>query len=144
MKHQLRWAGHCVQIEDISRIPKQVFYCQLSHGKRSQDGQRKCFKNILKAHLKRGDIDPASWDNKRFVLLNTDALLKLFEKGIRVRVGVEVLKQDSNEFTCFRADGVNVRGPGEIRSDKDTKVLVGQNTLDIQGAWKCRGKKEKK
>ena len=31
---------------------------------------------------------------------------------------------------CFGTDGVNVSGPGEIRGDKDTKVLVGEDMLD--------------
>ena len=59
MRHQLRWAGHCVRMED-TRLPKQVFYSQLCHSKRSQGGQRKRFKDILKVYLKRGDTDPAN------------------------------------------------------------------------------------
>ena len=44
----------------------------------------------------------------------------------------------------YRTDGVTVRGPGEIRGYKDTKVLVGENTLDIRLLEMYRGKKEKK
>ena len=57
MKHQLCWAGHCVWMED-SCIPRQMLYWQLSHDKRSQ---RKRFKDFLKVHFKREDIDPANW-----------------------------------------------------------------------------------
>ena len=62
MKHQVHWAGHCVRMKD-SCIPKQVFYCQLSHGKRCQGGQRKHFKNIWSWKCTSWeDTDPASWE----------------------------------------------------------------------------------
>ena len=35
-----------------------------------------------------------------------------------------------------------MKSPGEIRSDKDIKVLVGENALD--GDQRCKGKEERK
>nr|XP_032654772.1 sterile alpha motif domain-containing protein 13 isoform X2 [Chelonoidis abingdonii]XP_032654773.1 sterile alpha motif domain-containing protein 13 isoform X2 [Chelonoidis abingdonii] len=61
MKYQLCWAGHCVQMADI-RLLKQVFFSQLSHGKRTCRGQRRRYKNTLKVCLKKGSIDSTNWE----------------------------------------------------------------------------------
>ena len=60
-KAQLRWAGHVVRMPD-ERLPKKVFYGELLHGKRSVGGQKKRYKDTLKASLKNCDIDPDSWE----------------------------------------------------------------------------------
>ena len=51
MRTQLRWAGHVHRMED-NRLPKRLFYGELKKGKRSHGGQRKRFKDTLKASLK--------------------------------------------------------------------------------------------
>ncbi len=61
MKHQLRWSGHLIRMED-SRIPKQIFYGELQSGKRSRGAPKKRFKDTLKASLKCFDIDLTNWD----------------------------------------------------------------------------------
>ena len=61
MKAQLRWAGHVVRMPD-HRLPKQLLYGELQHGKRTQGGQRKRFKDTLKSALKAFNIDPNSWE----------------------------------------------------------------------------------
>ena len=48
---QLRWTGHVIRMPD-ARLPKKVFYGELQEGKRSQGGQKKCYKDTLKASLK--------------------------------------------------------------------------------------------
>ena len=62
MRSQLRWAGHVQRMED-SRLPKRLFYGELKEGRRSHGGQRKRYKDTLKASLKRCNIPPASWED---------------------------------------------------------------------------------
>ena len=47
---QLRWTGHVIRMPD-ARLPKKVFYGELQEGKRSQGGQKKRYKDTLKASL---------------------------------------------------------------------------------------------
>ena len=51
---QLRWTDHVLRMPD-ERLPKKVFYGELQEGKRSQGGQKKRYKDTLKASLK--DLD---------------------------------------------------------------------------------------
>ena len=48
MQYQLGWAGHVVRMSD-TRLQKRIFYCELQYGQQSHDGQRKRFKDTLKA-----------------------------------------------------------------------------------------------
>ena len=45
-----------------SRLPKQVLYFQLVEGKRAPGGQKKRFKDNIKANLKKCHIDLKSWE----------------------------------------------------------------------------------
>ena len=58
---QLRWTGHVIRMPD-ERLPKKVFYGELQGGKRSQGGQKKRYKDTLKASLKDFDILIGSWE----------------------------------------------------------------------------------
>ena len=58
---QLRWAGHVTRMSD-ERIPKRVLYGELLAGTRSHGGQKKRFKDTLKASLKDFGIDHNSWE----------------------------------------------------------------------------------
>ena len=60
---QLRWAGHLVRMED-SRLPKQLFYGELSEGKRGTGRPKLRYKDSLKANLKKSKIDVASWEKQ--------------------------------------------------------------------------------
>ncbi len=51
--------GHVARIPD-HLIPKQFFYGELSQGKRSHGGQKKRYKDMLKASLNTLDIDSTS------------------------------------------------------------------------------------
>ncbi|KAK4291161.1 hypothetical protein Pmani_035991 [Petrolisthes manimaculis] len=46
------------------RIPKQLFYGELSQGKRTAGGQKKRYKDCLKTSLKDFDINPQSWESR--------------------------------------------------------------------------------
>ena len=56
---QLRWTGHVIRMPD-ARLPKKVFYGELQEGKRSQGGQKKRYKDTLKASLKDFEIPMGS------------------------------------------------------------------------------------
>ena len=58
---QLRWTGHVIRMPD-ARLPKKVFYGELQEGKRSQGGQKKRYKDTLKASLKDFEIPMGSWE----------------------------------------------------------------------------------
>ena len=57
---QLRWTGHVTRMLD-ERLPKKVLYGELQEGKRSQGGQKKRYKDTLKASLKDFNIPIESW-----------------------------------------------------------------------------------
>ena len=48
---QLRWTGHVTRMPE-ERLPKKILYGELEMGKRSHGGQKKRYKDILKASLK--------------------------------------------------------------------------------------------
>ena len=58
---QLRWTGHVTRMPD-ERLPKKVLYGELQEGKRSQGGQKKRYKDTLKASLKDFNIPIESWE----------------------------------------------------------------------------------
>ena len=58
---QQRWTGHVIRTPN-EQLPKKVFYGELQKGKRSQGGQKKRYKNTLKASLKDFDIPIWSWE----------------------------------------------------------------------------------
>ena len=60
VKSQLRWAGHVVRMPD-DRLPKAVFYVELTSGKRKRGGQKLRYKDVLKRHLKATDMDVDTW-----------------------------------------------------------------------------------
>ena len=58
---QLRWTGNVTRMPD-ERLPKKILYGELQEGKRSQGGQKKCYKDTLKALLKDFNIPAESWE----------------------------------------------------------------------------------
>ena len=70
---QLRWTGHVTRMHD-ERLPKKVLYGELQEGKRSQGGQKKHYKDTLKASLKDFNIRTESWELNR--------LLRIEQSGI--------------------------------------------------------------
>jgi len=55
---QLRWTGHVTRM-DHHRLPRVIFYGQLQQGEHSRGGQRKRYKDALKANLNTMGIKPA-------------------------------------------------------------------------------------
>ena len=58
---QLRWTGHVTRMPE-ERLPKKILYGELEMGKRSHDGQKKRYKDTLKASLKDFNIPTESWE----------------------------------------------------------------------------------
>ena len=58
---QLRWTGHVTRMPD-ERLPKKILYGELHVGKRSHGGQKKRYKDTLKASLKDFNIPTESWE----------------------------------------------------------------------------------
>ena len=52
----MRWAGNVLRMGD-GRLPKQLFYGELSRGKRPQHKPSKRFKDVLKSNLKELETD---------------------------------------------------------------------------------------
>jgi len=55
---QFRWTGHVIRMSN-DRLPKIIFCSELKDGARARGGQRKRYKDTLKANLKRCSIVPA-------------------------------------------------------------------------------------
>ena len=76
---QLRWAGHLIRMED-SRLPKQLFYCELSEGKRGIGRPKLRYKDKLKENLKNADVDTENWEE---LALNRASWRTTINKNIR-------------------------------------------------------------
>ena len=57
LKAQLRWTGHVIRMED-SRLPKQLFYGELSLGRRKRGRPRKRYKDSVKDNITHAGIPP--------------------------------------------------------------------------------------
>ena len=58
---QLRWTGHIIRMND-SRLPKAVFYGELTEGKCLRGGQRLRYKDVVKRNLKATHITVDHWE----------------------------------------------------------------------------------
>ena len=112
---QLTWTGHVTRIPD-ERLTKKVLYGELQEGKRSQGGQKKRYKDTLKASLKDFNIPIESWEQaaqdrtKWRCFINKgasqfeekricEAERKRKERKARAKEPSSVSTQ--SEFTCF-------------------------------------------
>ena len=58
---QLRWTGHVTRMSD-EHLPKKILYGEQQVGKHSHGGQKKRYKDTLKASLKDFNIPTESWE----------------------------------------------------------------------------------
>jgi len=54
---QFRWVGHIIRMDD-NRIPKHIFFGQLSSGKRPPCGPLRRYKHTVKVNMKRCGLQP--------------------------------------------------------------------------------------
>ena len=113
---QLRWTGHVTRMPD-ERLPKKVLYAELQEGKRSQGGQKKRYKNTLKASLKDFNIpieslEQAAQDRTKWRYLINKGASQFEEKRIceaerkrkerKARAKEPSSVSAQSEFTCSR------------------------------------------
>ena len=109
---QLRWTGHVIRMPD-ARLPKKVFYGELQEGKRSQGGQKKRYKDTLKASLKDFKIPMGSWEqtaqerskwrgliNKGAALYEKKRICEAERKRRERKAKTNVPPADSMTLTC--------------------------------------------
>ena len=109
---QLRWTGHVIRMPD-ARLPKKVFYGELQEGKRSQGGQKKRYKDTLKASLKDFEIPMGSWEqtaqerskwrgliNKGAALYEKKRICEAERKRRERKAKTNVPPADSMPLTC--------------------------------------------
>ena len=62
IQSQLRWSGHLARMQD-SRLPKQLFYCELTGGRRERGRPKLRFKDTLKQSLQKSGIGADHWES---------------------------------------------------------------------------------
>ena len=62
MKNQMKWTDHLVRMGD-DKLPKRIFYGELSEGKHPQHKPRERFKDNIKDNLRRMQINAESWES---------------------------------------------------------------------------------
>ncbi|KAJ0183878.1 hypothetical protein K1T71_000301 [Dendrolimus kikuchii] len=62
MRRQLRWCGHVSRMAE-ERVAKRIFFSELEEGKRNHGGPLLRYKDVLKRHMKRCNIEPSRWES---------------------------------------------------------------------------------
>lgn len=79
MRRQLRWCGHVSRMAE-ERVAKRIFYSELEEGKRKHGGQLLRYKDVLKRHMKRCNIEPSRWES---LAAQRPEWREIVRKGIR-------------------------------------------------------------
>ena len=105
---QLRWAGHVCR-KAKSRLPKAVFYSELSQGKRSHGGQKLRFKDVLKRHMKKTGIWHDTLEEEALQRVKWRELLR------KASSAVEEQRHDQQEYQCAHVRRHSVATSGSFQ-----------------------------
>ena len=113
LKSRLRWVGHVIRMEN-TRLPKQLFYGELSSGKRKQGRPRKRYKDAVKENLNHLNITPNELETRAqdrmgwrtltkasVCMFETDRQAHLRETRMRRKASVDI-PSDCDSLTCPR------------------------------------------
>ncbi len=103
MQYQLRWTGHVIRMPN-TRLPKQILYSQLKEGSRATGGQKKRYKDNIKANLKKFHITSSNWEH---IALDRSSWKKSVQDGAA-----------NHEIELHRAAEIK----RQLRKEKDKKA----------------------
>ena len=108
---QLRWTGHVTRMPD-ERLPKKVLYGELQEGKRSQGGQKKRYKDTLKASLKDFNIPTEFWERllriEQSGVASTTKVSPNLKQRESVKLKGSVKKESKSQGTIIRLSTVRI------------------------------------
>ena len=109
-KSQLRWARHVTRISE-ERLPERLVYGELQTGVRCHGGQKKRFKDTLKASMKDFGVDHNSWETlAQYRSAWPSAIHKGAEAYEQQRIETAKIKQADRKARCINPS-VQERAP---------------------------------
>nr|AOE48155.1 hypothetical protein [Eumigus monticolus] len=111
LRRQLRWTGHVIRMPN-NRIPKKMFYSELTEGKRCVGGQRKRYRDVLKANMKMSHIDVNNWETLALDRPSWRSLVhqraEYFEENRRRTAEDKRQRRKNRELVSSRGNNVDV------------------------------------
>ena len=103
----VRWTGHVTRMPD-ERLPKKVLCGELQEGKRSQGGQRKRYKDTLKASLNDFNNQTESWEQAAQDRQSGVASSTKVPPNLKQRESVKLIGSVKNQGTIIRLGTVRI------------------------------------
>ncbi|CAK1603721.1 unnamed protein product [Parnassius mnemosyne] len=114
MGRQLRWCGHLSRMSD-QRTAKCIFFSELEKGKRKHGGQLLRYKDVLKRHMTKCDIEPSEWEQ---------AAARRPEWRSLVKAKVKMFEENRCSELDARRDELKARPPCAINYNFCNGVLT--------------------